>query len=86
MRKVALLAFTVAAAFMGGLAVGGRPYPVRADEGVTSVGAVSVGNPIAGKTDTTLWLTKGGSVYRCYRVNDDPRPPFDCVKQTLEFK
>jgi hypothetical protein len=88
MKRIALLACAVAAGVVGGLAAAGRPPVLRADEGVTSVGGVKIGNPVAGKTDTLLWLTKGGSVYRCYRVNEpeNPKPPFECVKQDLEFR
>jgi hypothetical protein len=79
MRRVVFLACAVAAGFIGGLVVAGQPSVVRADEGVTSVAAAEVGQEV-------LWLTKGGSVYRCHGANESRGTPFTCVKQPLDFR
>jgi hypothetical protein len=92
MKRWSVVLGAAVLAFLAG-AFAARIPAARADMGgVTSIGAVSESVESAGPAGVTfgthLWLTRSGTVYRCYRTRSaggEADPPFRCVKQTLTF-
>jgi hypothetical protein len=83
MRRIAVVTLAALLAFVAGTLAASHPSGETGSVGITNVGTVEEGlERVAG---TTLWLTRGGSVYRCYRADSRQNPPFKCVKQSFDF-
>jgi hypothetical protein len=83
MRRIAIVTLAAVIAFVAGTLAASHPSGQAGSVGITSVGTVQEG--VERVVGTTLWLTRGGSVYRCYRTDSGQNPPFKCVKQSFDF-